>query len=207
MIRGIPTRTWKHAPPSLRAVLEGSRVHGATDFLVYEDDHLSFDGHFRAAATLAHRLVEDHGVRPGDRVAIAMRNFPEWSVAFWAAASVGAVVVPLNAWWTGPELEYGLADSGSVVLFCDAERGERLRAHLPNLPAIRTTIIAKAEERYAQPDGALHVRGRGRRGRPGGRAARAGRSIPRTTPRSSTPRARPAGRRAPSAPSATSAPT
>ena len=159
VIRGIPTRTWKHAPPSLRAVLEGSRVHGATDFLVYEDDHLSFDGHFRTAATLAHRLVEDHGVRPGDRVAIAMRNFPEWSVAFWAAASIGAVVVPLNAWWTGPELEYGLADSGSVVLFCDAERGDRLRAHLPNLPAIRTTIIAKPEARYARPDGALTFEG------------------------------------------------
>ena len=155
VIRGIPTRTWKHAPPSLRAVLEGSRVHGATDFLVYEDDHLSFDGHFRTVASLAHRLVEDHGVRPGDRVAIAMRNFPEWSVAFWAAASIGAVVVPLNAWWTGPELEYGLADSGCGVLFCDAERGDRLRAHLPNLPALRSTIVAKPEEGYASPDGAL----------------------------------------------------
>jgi acyl-CoA synthetase (AMP-forming)/AMP-acid ligase II len=88
-----------------------------------------------------------------------MRNFPEWSVAFWAAASIGAVGVPLNAWWTGPELEYGLADSGSVVLFCDAERGDRLRAHLPKLPAIRTTIIAKPEARYARPDGALTFEG------------------------------------------------
>ena len=90
-------------------------------------------------------LVDDHCVRPGDRVAIAMRNFPEWSLAFFAAASIGAVVVPLNAWWTGPELEYGLADSGSVVLFCDAERAERLRDHLPDLPAVRSTIVAKPE--------------------------------------------------------------
>ena len=142
VIRGIPTRTWKHAPPSLRAVLEGSRTHGATDFLVYEDDHLSFDGHFRTVASLAHRLVEDHGVRPGDRVAIAMRNFPEWSVAFWAAASIGAVVVPLNAWWTGPELEYGLEDSGSVVLFADRDRAQRLEDHLANLPALRAVIVA-----------------------------------------------------------------
>ena len=97
VIRGIPTRTWKNAPPSLRAVLELSRGHGAADFLVYEDDHLSFEQHFRTAATLARRLVDDHGVRPGDRVAIAMRNFPEWSLAFFAAAAIGAVVVPLNA--------------------------------------------------------------------------------------------------------------
>jgi long-chain acyl-CoA synthetase len=155
VIRGLPTRTWKHAPPSLRAVLESSRAHGEADFLVYEDDHLSFEQHFRAAATLAHRLVDEHGVRPGDRVAIAMRNFPEWSIAFWAAASVNAVVVPLNAWWTGPELEYGLSDSGSVVLFCDGERAERLADHLPGLEALRSTIVAKVDTGTALPVGAL----------------------------------------------------
>jgi acyl-CoA synthetase (AMP-forming)/AMP-acid ligase II len=155
VIRGLPTRTWKHAPPSLRAVLEGSRAHGSADFLVYENDRLSFEEHFRAVATLAHRLVDDHGVRPGDRVAIAMRNFPEWSIAFWAAASVNAVVVPLNAWWTGPELEYGLSDSGSVVLFCDGERAERLVDHLPVLEALRATVVAKVDPGTALPDGAI----------------------------------------------------
>ena len=54
------------------------------------------------------------GVRKGDRVAIIMRNLPEWSVAFWAASLVGAIVTPLNAWWTGPELEYGLTDACKV---------------------------------------------------------------------------------------------
>ena len=157
VIRGIPTRTWKHAPPSLRAVLEGSRVHGATDFLVYEDDHLSFDGHFRTAATLAHRLVEDHGVRPGDRVAIAMRNFPEWSVAFWAAASIGAVVVPLNAWWTGPELEYGLADSGSRGARSATPSGASRLARAPPEPAGHPHDASSPSPRsgYARPDGAL----------------------------------------------------
>ena len=155
VIEGRPTRTWKNAPPSLRAVLESSRAHGAADLLVYEDDHLSFEAHFRAAATLAHRLVDDYGVRPGDRVAIAMRNFPEWSIAFWAAASINAVVVPLNAWWTGPELEYGLADSGSVVLFCDGERAERLAGHLPGLDAVRATIVAKPEPGGALPAAAV----------------------------------------------------
>jgi long-chain acyl-CoA synthetase len=144
-IRGVPTRTWKHAPPSLRVVLENSRAQGDRPFLVYEDERTSFEEHFRAAATVARRLVDTYDVGPGDRVAIAMRNFPEWSVAFWAAASVGAVVVPLNAWWTGAELEYGLSDSGSVVLFCDGERADRLGEHLANLPAIRAAIVARPE--------------------------------------------------------------
>ena len=133
-IRGVATRTWKNAAPSLRAVLEQSLVHRDLTFLVYEDESLTFGEHFAAAATMADRLAVEFGVKKGDRVAIAMRNFPEWSIAFWAAASLGAVIVPLNAWWTGPELEYGLSDSGSVVVFVDDERNERLAEHLSALP-------------------------------------------------------------------------
>ena len=164
-IRGIPTRTWKLAPPSLRAVLEQSLANGDLTFLVYEDQSLTFAEHFAAVATLAHRLVDDFGVRKGDRVAIAMRNFPEWSIAFWAAAAAGAVVVPLNAWWTGPELEYGLSDSGSVIAFVDEERHERLTDHYASLPNLRGIIVAKAERPVA-PAGAA-IRGRAGRGRPG----------------------------------------
>ena len=82
-IRGVPTRVWKNTPASLRDVLELSRGHGDADFLVYEDDRISFEEHFRQAAHLARVLVERFGVEKGDRVAIVMRNFPEWVAAFW----------------------------------------------------------------------------------------------------------------------------
>src|SRR3954465_7938997 len=144
VVRGIPMQVWKNAPPSLRAVLEMSRGHGDQTFLVYEDERMTFEEHFRAAAHLATRLVDDYGVKKGDRVAIAMRNFPEWAIAFWAAAGAGAVVVPLNAWWTAEELAYGLSDSGSTVLLADAEREERLRAHWGELPDLRAVIVARA---------------------------------------------------------------
>src|SRR3712207_1272725 len=88
---GQPIRTWKNAPPTLRHVLESSRAHGDLGFLVYEDETLTFEQHFRAAAHLAHVLRDRYGVQTGDRVAIAMRNFPEWSIAFWGAAAAGAV--------------------------------------------------------------------------------------------------------------------
>src|SRR5437899_10489992 len=144
-VRGIPLNVWKNAPPSLRAVLEMSRGHGDQTFLVYEDERMTFEEHFRAAAHLATTLVDDYGVKKGDRVAIAMRNFPDWAMAFWAAAIAGAVVVPLNAWWTGEELAYGLADSGSTVLFVDAEREERLREHWAELTDVQAVIVARAE--------------------------------------------------------------
>ncbi len=143
-IRGVTTRTWKNAPPALRTVLEQSRVHADKKFLVYEDETMTFEEHFRAAAALARVMSEQWGVGKGDRVAIAMRNFPEWSVAFWAAAALGTIVVPLNAWWKGEELEYGISDSGTSVLFCDSERGERLASHLSGLN-LKQVVVARPE--------------------------------------------------------------
>ena len=84
MIRGVVTRVWKPAPATLRTVLDLSLGHGDEDFLVYEDERFTFDEHYRVAATLAHRLIDASGCAKGDRVAIAMRNLPEWVMAFWA---------------------------------------------------------------------------------------------------------------------------
>jgi steroid-24-oyl-CoA synthetase len=140
-IRGERTRVWKNALPSLRSLLEVTRLHGEATFLVYEDDRLTFEEHFVRAATFARRLTERYGVGKGDRVAIAMRNLPEWSVAFFGAAATGAVVVPLNAWWSASELEYGLRDSEAKVLVADEERAERLAGVLPDLGV--PTIVAR----------------------------------------------------------------
>ncbi len=145
IIRGVPTRTWKSAPPNLRTVLELSSLHGDKDFLVYEDERYTFAEHFGIVATLGHTLVEQYGIGKGDRVAIAMRNLPEWVMAFWATISVGAVVVPLNAWWTGPELCYGLLNSGTQLVFVDEEREERIRPHLAELPALCTVVVTCEE--------------------------------------------------------------
>ena len=144
-IRGVPTRTWKSAPATLRTVLELSVLHGDKDFLVYEDERVTFAEHFGIAASLGHALADRFGISKGDRVAIAMRNLPEWVEAFWAAISVGAVVVPINAWWTGPELAYGLLDSGTSVVFVDEEREARIRPHLAELPNLRAVIVASEE--------------------------------------------------------------
>ena len=147
-IRGVPTRVWKNAPPSLRAVLERSRLHGDLDFLVYEDERMNFAEHYGVVATLARRMQEDWGLRKGDRVAIAMRNYPEWSMVFWATVVVGAVSVPLNAWWKGEEFEYGLKDSDSTLLFCDAERASVLAPYLGGLD-LRAVVVARAEGELA----------------------------------------------------------
>ena len=128
-VRGVLTKTWKHAPGSVREVWDASAAHGSSDYLIYQDERLTFDDAHRAVRAVAHWMVTEKGVKPGDRVAVAMRNFPEWAISFFAATSVGAVVVPLNAWWTGPELAYGIDDSGAVLVIADDERAERLAGH------------------------------------------------------------------------------
>ena len=135
-VGGVVLRCYRHVPPTIRDLVLRSRNWGAREYLIYEGERLTYDACFERVATLAHVLVGELGVRKGDRVAIAMRNYPEWVITFWAAASVGAICVPLNAWWTGPELAYGLLDSGSKVLFADAERIERIVPQLPGLPAL-----------------------------------------------------------------------
>ncbi|HEY5071292.1 MAG TPA: class I adenylate-forming enzyme family protein [Caulobacteraceae bacterium] len=149
-IRGVTTRVWKNAPPSLRAVVELGRAYGERIFLVHEDERVTFEAFFRAVSTFAQELA-DQGVRKGDRVAIVMRNLPEWPVAFYAAQALGAIVAPLNAWWTGQELEYGLSDSGTKVAVVDAERLERINEHLGNCPDLERVYVSRSAEEIANP--------------------------------------------------------
>jgi long-chain acyl-CoA synthetase len=150
LIRGLPTRLWKNAPPTLRAVVELGRAHGEAIFLIHEDERISFEAFFRAVGIRA-RDLRANGVEKGDRVTLTMRNLPEWPVPFYAAAALRAIVTPLNAWGTGPELEYGLLDSGSKVLFVGSERLARLGEHLPRCPDLEHVYVAGQEEAVADP--------------------------------------------------------
>ena len=144
-IRGVPTRVWKNAPPNLRLLVELSRTHGDRAATILEQERVSFDAQYRAIAALSHALAE-RGIGKGDRVATAMRNLPEWVVSFFAITSLGAIAVPLNAWWTGAELEYGLKDSGAKLLIVDGSRWKRIAPLRPNLPDLRHVIVARAED-------------------------------------------------------------
>jgi acyl-CoA synthetase (AMP-forming)/AMP-acid ligase II len=141
-IRGVPTRTWKNTPPNMTALVMLSRMHGDRLATIYEDERTTYEAQYRAIAALAEDLVAK-GVQKGDRVAIAMRNLPEWPVVFFATVVTGAIAVPLNAWWTGEELAYGLADSGAKVLICDCERYDRIAGHRADLPELARVIASR----------------------------------------------------------------
>jgi long-chain acyl-CoA synthetase len=135
-VRGVPINTYANAPNSLRDVWLASAAHGDREYLVYQDTRITFTEAHRLVASVANWL-QANGVGQGDRVAIAMRNYPEWLLAYWATISIGAVVVGVNAWWVGPELVYGLNDSTPKVLICDQERLERALEHKAELPPMK----------------------------------------------------------------------
>ena len=143
-VRGVLTRVWKNAPPSLPMLARFSRIHGERLLTIYEDERISFEASFRAAAALA-GVLQGVGIAKGDRVAIAMANLPEWPVAFFAITALGAIAVPLNTWWTGAELEFGLADSGAKLLICDAARYRRIVPHIEALTALETVLVSRAD--------------------------------------------------------------
>lgn len=143
-IEGVPTRVWKNALPNLSVLAaHANAAFGDREFVVYEDERVTYAAWHRAVATLAQAL-QQRGVKKGDRVALAMRNLPEWPVAFFAAAVTGAIVVPLNAWWTGEELAFGMADSGATVLICDAERWDRISPYKAEMPALEHVMVTRA---------------------------------------------------------------
>jgi long-chain acyl-CoA synthetase len=136
MVKGIPMRVYTGGPQTLREVLLDSASFGDRTFLVYGTEHRTFAEHLRLAAGLARCLTGAYGLHKGDRIAVSMRNYPEWAPVFFAAQAVGLVVVPLNAWWTADELRYALADSGARFVVADAQRSALIAPHLPELGGI-----------------------------------------------------------------------
>ena len=137
-VRDVPVRTFDSAPANMRAIWEQAAARGDAEYLVYGDERYSYAGAAARVRALAHHLRNEHGVGRGDRVAIAMRNHPEWVLAYWAITSTGAAAVAMNSWWTGPELEFALADSAPLLAILDGERLERLAGRAGTTPLIVT---------------------------------------------------------------------
>ncbi|MFE3464696.1 class I adenylate-forming enzyme family protein [Streptomyces sp. NPDC059185] len=146
-------------PRTLREFVEVVWGYDDRVFLVSEDGRTTYREFFDAACGLARRLVGEYGLRPGDRAVVAMRNHPEWQVAFWAAQLAGLVAVPLNAWWTEDEFTYALDDCSPAVLLVDGERVGRVRewAARNHVPGI--VFHGEGEEGEGAPGAAGEVEG------------------------------------------------
>ncbi len=131
---------YPNAPANLKKALDEGRKYGEDIFITYENEVITFNDFFGQVDRLSYYLIDECKIKRGERIAIAMRNYPEWMVAFTAAISVGAIIVPLNSWGKKDELEYGLTDSSSKFLFCDQERLDQLEDSL-ELLSLKVVLV------------------------------------------------------------------
>lgn len=135
---GRKVKAFRNGPKNLREIFEATRSD--KEFIVYEDERYTYEDTWRRACTLAHQLVTTFGVRKGDNVAIAMRNYPEWMIAYAAITSIGAVAIAVNALWTADEMAHGFNLSAPKVIIADQERIDRIGS-LPAPPTGRIIAV------------------------------------------------------------------
>ncbi|HEX5095454.1 MAG TPA: class I adenylate-forming enzyme family protein [Acidimicrobiia bacterium] len=131
-VLGHPTQVYKSRLTSMRDLMAQNAARGDLDWVVQGEARYTYAEHDRLARVVAAHLA-GLGVERGDRVGLCSANVPEWVITWWACAILGAVVVPLNAWWKSEELEFGLVDSGAKVLIADERRVDAVRDRLPEI--------------------------------------------------------------------------
>ena len=142
-VLGVEMQVYRKRMRTLRELMAQSAARADVDFVVQgdaPDDRLTFGEHDARARAVASALAR-LGVGVGDRVALCSANNPDWIVTFWACAALGAVIVPLNAWWKAEELEFGLNDSEAKVLICDARRLGVIAEHLADIPSVGHVFV------------------------------------------------------------------
>jgi len=128
-VRGQSYTGYVNAPPQVRQLWMASKADDADEYLVYEDERMTYGDARARVLQVANALIDDFGVQPGDSVGLALRNYPEWILAWWACHMAGVAAVEMNSFWNGEELTYGVTDSGSTVMIVDQERHDALLPH------------------------------------------------------------------------------
>ncbi len=154
-VLGEKMQVYKNRARSLRDLLAGSHVHGDSDYMVFSDGRRwTYAEHLADVASVAAALRDRYGIGKGDHVAILAANAPEWILSYWAAVSMGAVVISMNGWWAGDEIRYGLDLSQPKLLLADRRRMERLAEIDVDVPVVGFEEDFEAIRGHA-PDAAL----------------------------------------------------
>ena len=142
-VRGVPLRAYKVAPSSGRELWLATTAFAEREYLIYLGERITYaQAHAQVNAVAA--WLTARGVAPGDRVAIAMRNYPEWMLIYWACLCLGVAAVGMNAWWVTEEIDYALKDSAPKVVFADAERLARILER-PDMAAGATLVAVRTD--------------------------------------------------------------
>ncbi|HEX7049172.1 MAG TPA: AMP-binding protein [Longimicrobiales bacterium] len=141
----------ERANMSVAQVLEQRAAeHPERVFLVFGDRRLTY-GQVEARATALAAALSGLGIEAGDRIALDLPNWPEFIVSMFAAAKLGAVIVPLNPHYTVAELQYMLRHSEAAVVvtvesFAGVDYLELFEGFLTSLPDLQYLVTVGEED-------------------------------------------------------------
>lgn len=132
-------RVYKNLPASLRDFFQNA-VTNFPDrtYIVFENERLTYAQVNEKVQALA-AYLQSRFIRKGDRIAIAMRNYPEWIIAFFAIQAIGAIAVAPNAQLRLETVAFCVKDAGSRLCIVDEERTELANHGIP-------ILLARSEE-------------------------------------------------------------
>ena len=107
--------------------------------------HATWGAWAASTAGAAAGLRDEFGLAPGDRVAIVMRNRPEYLEAMFAIWHAGFVAVPVNARLHREELAFILEHSASTVVVCDEDHAPDAESLAGNVASLRAVIVTPGE--------------------------------------------------------------
>jgi long-chain acyl-CoA synthetase len=111
-------------PDSLAQLLtETAGRHAERPALKLDDSVVNY-AVLNEGATRIAGLLQEKGVKPGDRVGIMLPNVPYFGVVYYGVLRAGGVVVPMNVLLKGREVEFYLSDSGARHVFAWHDFGE-----------------------------------------------------------------------------------
>ena len=145
-IRGVNYKCFDSKISNLNDYFKLSLKYPDNDMLVFDNERYTFQSCYDLSSAFANALIERFKIKKGDRIAIASRNYPEWIYSYMAVTSIGAIAVPLNSWWQGEELDYGITHSESKLFIADDERLERLKGFVEDIPRIAVRCDANLYE-------------------------------------------------------------
>jgi acyl-CoA synthetase (AMP-forming)/AMP-acid ligase II len=138
------------AAPSVPALLAVAvEQHGPRTAVIDSRDGTTLDyAGFAAAVRGTARDLHALGVRPGDRVALAMLNGWEYAVVYYATLTLGGVAVLVNTRLAAPEIAYVLQDSGASLAVTEAGLLDRMPG---GVPVVLATEVVTREDAPGWP--------------------------------------------------------
>lgn len=132
-----------------RAFIDSANNHRDKPAVFWGEEEITYDALLKCAASVREKLTDEMKVQSNDRVALWMKNCPEFIPAFFGVLMSGGVVVPVNNFLKPDEVAFILRDAGASVLIADesmAEAVEKLAKLMPELRCLRAQQLSTASK-------------------------------------------------------------